>query len=186
MQKFTNPLDNIKIAAPCDANWDEMRGDERKRYCSMCNLNVFNLSNMTRTEAESFLINSEGRVCVKFYRRSDGTVITQNCPVGWAKIKQKVSRTATAVFALLAGFFGGNLAFHQTSFDSSDLMEKVTPVSDLPPKNESFAIEGQVSNLDEIKLQTRKAKKTPQMTLGRVVNESELEFEPAKRTEKLK
>src|SRR5215203_1323661 len=62
MHKFTNPLDKIKIASPCGADWNEMRGDNRRRYCTMCKLNVYNLSGMTQTEAESFLINSEGRV----------------------------------------------------------------------------------------------------------------------------
>src|SRR5215217_962167 len=100
MEKFTNPLDKIKIASPCGANWNEMRGDNRRRYCTSCKLNVYNLSGMTRAEAESFLINSEGRVCLRIHRRTDGTVITRDCPVGWQKLKRKVSRTAAAVFAL--------------------------------------------------------------------------------------
>jgi hypothetical protein len=113
MQKFTNPLDGVKIASPCGANWNEMRGNERKKYCAMCKLNVYNLSEMTQTEAENFLINSEGRVCLKIHRRADGTVITQNCPVGLAKIKQKVSRTAKAFVSICAGIFGGIFAFNQ-------------------------------------------------------------------------
>ena len=28
MRKFNNPLDNIRIASPCTANWDEMFGDQ--------------------------------------------------------------------------------------------------------------------------------------------------------------
>ena len=40
MSNFTNPLDNIRIASPCSANWDEMFGDERKRFCGDCKLNV--------------------------------------------------------------------------------------------------------------------------------------------------
>jgi hypothetical protein len=132
MQKFTNPLDKIKIASPCGANWKEMRGDNRRRYCTMCKLNVYNLSNMTREEAESFLINSEGRVCVRIYRRSDGSVITKDCPVGWQKLKRKVSRTATAVFSLIAGFLGGNLVSDQTAFDNSDFMKKVPVVPEAP------------------------------------------------------
>ena len=111
MSKYTNPLDNVKIASPCSADWSEMYGSERKRFCGECKLNVYNLSDMTQTEAENFLINAEGRVCLRIYRRDDGTVLTQNCPVGWQAIKKKVSRTATAAFALLAGFFGGIFTF---------------------------------------------------------------------------
>lgn len=74
MNKFTNPLDNIKVASPCPADWNEMYGNERKRFCSECKLNVYNLSEMTQSEAENFVINAEGRICVKFLqtRRRNG------------------------------------------------------------------------------------------------------------------
>jgi hypothetical protein len=111
----TNPLHHIKIASPCSADWNEMRGDNRQRYCSECKLNVYNLSEMTRREAENLLFEKEGKMCVRLYKRSDGTVITQNCPVGWQGIKRKVSRVATAVFSLLAGFLGGLWSFNQIS-----------------------------------------------------------------------
>jgi hypothetical protein len=108
----TSPLNNIKIASPCSANWDEMLGNERKRFCGECKLNVYNLSGMSKVEAENLIMNSEGRLCVRFFRRQDGTVLTQDCPVGWAKVKQKVSRVATATFSLFVGVSGGLFAFN--------------------------------------------------------------------------
>jgi hypothetical protein len=113
MKRFTNPLDNIRIASPCPASWDEMRGDERKRFCSQCSLNVYNLSGMTRDEAENLLLMSEGGVCVRFYRRADGTVLTEDCPVGWRAVRRRVSRAATAFVSLCAGIFAGIFAFNQ-------------------------------------------------------------------------
>lgn len=107
MNNFTNPLNNLKIASPCEANWDEMQGDQRKRFCGECKLNVYNLSGMTKTEAEELLSNSEGRLCVRFYQRTDGTVLTEDCPVGWAKIKQRVSKTAAAFASLIIGLVSG-------------------------------------------------------------------------------
>ena len=112
MEKFTNPLDKIRIASPCAADWNEMHGDARKRFCGECKRNVYNLSSMTKQEAENLLISSEGRLCVRFYRRTDGTILTRNCPVGWAKVKQRVSRIATATFSLVIGFFGGLWSFN--------------------------------------------------------------------------
>ena len=107
MIKFTNPLENIKIASPCAADWDAMIGNERSRHCGDCKLNVYNLSEMTKQEAENFLIQAEGRVCVRYFKRADGTVLTKDCPVGWKMIKRRVSKTATAfaslVFAALSG-----------------------------------------------------------------------------------
>ena len=111
MRNFNNQLDNIRIASPCPANWDEMFGDDRKRHCGDCKLNVYNLSGMTRREAEDLLVNSEGRLCVRYFRRADGTILTKNCPVGWAAVKQRVSRVATAVFSMIVGLFGGIFAF---------------------------------------------------------------------------
>lgn len=107
MTKFTNPLNNIKIASPCSADWNEMIGSERKRFCGDCKLNVYNLSGMSQTEAENLLLDSEGPLCVRFYRRADGSILTKECPVGWQAIKRRVSKTTTAfaslVFAALSG-----------------------------------------------------------------------------------
>lgn len=120
----TNPLNHIKIASPCQANWDEMYGDNCKRFCSQCKLNVYNLSEMTQQQAEIFLFEAEGRVCVRLYRRTDGTVITQDCPVGWQAVKQRVSRFATATFGLIIGFFSGLWAFNQVANAYEDSFNK--------------------------------------------------------------
>ena len=107
MTNFTNPLDNIKIASPCAADWDAMIGNARRRHCGDCKLNVYNLSDMTRQEAENFLIQAEGRVCVRYFKRADGTVLTADCPVGWRAVKQHISKKAAAfaslIFAALSG-----------------------------------------------------------------------------------
>ena len=84
-----------------------MIGDDRKRYCGECKLNVYNLSGMSRAEAENLILNAEGRLCARFYRRADGSILTKDCPVGWAAIKRRVSRMAAAAFALLVGLLSG-------------------------------------------------------------------------------
>lgn len=107
MTRFDSPLNNIKIASPCSADWNEMYGNERKRFCGDCKLNVYNLSGMTSYDAENLLRNSEGRMCVRFFRRADGTILTSDCPVGWAKVKQRLTASATAVFSLVLALFSG-------------------------------------------------------------------------------
>jgi hypothetical protein len=84
-----------------------MIGTDRKRFCGQCKLNVYNLSGMTLPEAEELLTQSEGRLCVRYYRRADGTILTKDCPVGWAKVKERVSRVATAALSLLMTLFAG-------------------------------------------------------------------------------
>lgn len=123
--KFTNPLDSIKVASPCSADWDAMVGNNRQRHCGECKLDVYNLSGMTKREAENLIMNSEGRVCARFYRRADGTVITKDCPVGWAAVKKRMSTVWTAVASLVFTALGSvgitaylsqtNQGFTQTS-----------------------------------------------------------------------
>lgn len=107
MSRFNNPLDHISVAAPCPADWDGMVGSDRVHYCGQCKLNVYNLSEMTRKEAEALIEGTEGRLCVRFYRRADGTIINRNCPVGLSALKRRLSRIGTAVMSALLGFFGG-------------------------------------------------------------------------------
>src|SRR5262245_32756009 len=109
MPKLTSPLDHIKIAAPCSADWDQMFSfeDKRVRFCSQCNLNVYNLSDMSRQEAEALINKTEGRLCVRFYRRADGSILTQNCPVGLKAIKRRVAWVAQVVLGMVLSFVSG-------------------------------------------------------------------------------
>lgn len=104
MTKRSIPLNMISIAAPCSANWNEMTGNDKVRFCQQCSLNVYNLSNMAQDQAEELIRNKEGRLCVRFYRRSDGTILTQNCPVGLQALKKKIARTATAIISAVLSF----------------------------------------------------------------------------------
>lgn len=106
MARFESPLDNIKIASPCSADWNAMKGNERKRFCGECKLNVYNLSGMTKYDAENLLRVSEGRLCVRYFQRGDGTVLTTDCPVGWARVKQRLSACAAAAFSILVAVLG--------------------------------------------------------------------------------
>jgi hypothetical protein len=75
-------LDGIGVAAPCTADWNAMIGDDRVRHCGACDRDVYNLSGMSRGEAEALIASRVGPLCVRFYRRTDGTVLTADCPVG--------------------------------------------------------------------------------------------------------
>jgi hypothetical protein len=98
-------LDVIDVARPCPLDWNEMRGDERVRFCGHCSLHVYNLSTMSRTAAERLVRETEGRVCVRFYRRVDGTVTTRDCGIKAAakRLGQWAGAgTAVALSALVA------------------------------------------------------------------------------------
>ncbi len=104
MPRFTNPLARVRVASPCKADWDEMIGTDRVRFCGQCSLNVYNLSAMTRDEAESVIAANEGRLCVRFYRRRDGSIITQDCPVGLRAARARVSYVVKAMAAAVLTF----------------------------------------------------------------------------------
>ena len=76
-------LDRVGIASPCPMRWEELDGDERKRFCGHCSLHVHNLSAMRRDEAESFLEEQSqggGRLCVTYQKRTDGSVVSAAAP----------------------------------------------------------------------------------------------------------
>lgn len=144
MTKFDSPLNNIKIASPCSADWDAMYGDDRKRFCGDCKLHVYNLSGMTKADAESLITKAEGRLCVRFYKRADGTVITENCPVGWAKVKHRTKVFATAAFsmimALLTGVFIVSLFAKQRPLMGDLRIPFTTPTPPPPPEHTMGAV----------------------------------------------
>ena len=78
-----------------------MGGDNRVRHCPECNLEVYNFSAMTSAEIDRVVSHREGRVCARFYQRADGTMLTQDCPVGVRAMLRRASRAAAAVFAAL-------------------------------------------------------------------------------------
>jgi hypothetical protein len=94
-------LENVSVAAPCPSSWEQMNGDDRVRHCAECKLNVYNLSEMTRAEAERLIATREGRLCIRFYRRADGTIITRNCPRGLEALVRRVSRIAGAALSAM-------------------------------------------------------------------------------------
>ncbi|MBD0373544.1 MAG: hypothetical protein ICV60_22110 [Pyrinomonadaceae bacterium] len=119
MARFNSPLDNVRVSAPCSSDWNQMIGDERVRFCRHCSLNVYNLSGMTRREAESLIANAEGHLCVRYYRRRDGTILTKNCPVGLSAITRRISRTASAMLSAVLGFFAGLGIYAGTAHEGS-------------------------------------------------------------------
>jgi hypothetical protein len=106
-------LDQIQIASPCSASWNQMTGDDRTRHCDACEKDVYNLSGMTRDEAEALILERNGELCVRYYQRADGTILLADCTVGVQR-KRVQRRTAARAAALVAGGLaaGGAMALH--------------------------------------------------------------------------
>lgn len=94
-------LDNIRVATPCHVAWDSMTGDDRVRNCDSCKKDVFNLSMMSRDEAETLLRENTSGMCVRYFQRHDGTIMLADCAVG--KRQRRNRRLIVAGAALLLG-----------------------------------------------------------------------------------
>jgi hypothetical protein len=96
-------LQQIRVAAPCAARWEEMEGDEKVRFCEACRLHVYNLSAMDVEEAADRISQEDGRLCVRFYRRNDGTILTRDCPAGVEDARQRRRKVVWGAAAAVLG-----------------------------------------------------------------------------------
>ncbi len=102
-------LEDVRIASPCPVRWDDMQGDDRVRHCKHCDLNVYNLSALSRAEAEHLIRTHEGRLCGGFHRRADGTILTRDCPVGLRAVRRSVALAAARIAAAIALLITGGI-----------------------------------------------------------------------------
>jgi hypothetical protein len=112
MTTNNNLLRNLRVATPCHVGWENMSGNDRVRFCQSCQLNVYNLSEMTADEVKALIVKSEGRFCGRMYRRADGTLLTRNCPVGLKVVRLRVAKVAGTVFTTLLSIC--SITFSQT------------------------------------------------------------------------
>jgi hypothetical protein len=112
-------LENFRIASPCPANWEQMNGDARVRFCDLCSLHVYNISEMSRAELDQLITNTSGRLCARLYRRSDGTIITKDCPVGLRAFQRRLAKRAGAICATIISFAIGAFGQKATTEKSS-------------------------------------------------------------------
>lgn len=101
MSRRNTLLERLTVSSPCDADWDSMNGNEQVRSCEHCRLSVNNLSAMTRKDAINLVMKSGGRICVRFYRRADGAVVTAGAQASERlhQIKRRATRIAAGAFS---------------------------------------------------------------------------------------
>jgi len=87
--------------------WEDMKGDNKQRFCQSCNLHVHNFAALSQSEAERLVRTSTGRLCGILYRRADGTVLTKDCPVGLRAARERALKVAARTAALVAFLLTG-------------------------------------------------------------------------------
>lgn len=71
-------LEAIEIPTPCPMLWENLDGDERKRFCDECGKHVHDLSALTRVEAEALLSENEAKLCVSYELTPTGGIKTRD------------------------------------------------------------------------------------------------------------
>lgn len=94
-------LDRVCIAMPCSVDWDDMKGDDKVRLCGGCNKNVYNLSSMSKKEAEDLLASPE-LPCIQISRADNGKILTDQKPrlISWLCTHGK--RAMSALVSVIA------------------------------------------------------------------------------------
>lgn len=119
-------IDRLRIATPCPMSWEQMAGDDRVRFCDHCQLNVYNISELTQIEAEALVASIEGRLCARLFRRTDGTVLTKDCPVGLRALRRRVAKRTAAIFAAVLTLTSAALGQQSADREKSDVHTAIT------------------------------------------------------------
>lgn len=133
-------VNKLSVAKPCSMSWENMSGDEKTRLCNACDMNIYNLSKMTSQEITSLIQNREGRLCGRIYKRTDGTVMTKDCPVGLRAYRKKISHFAGAAFTAILSLF--SVGFGQT--DSKTVIKKETTITRQNNQNQESILFGTI------------------------------------------
>jgi hypothetical protein len=109
-----------------------MPGDERVRFCPQCDKHVYNLSALDAAAAQSLIQEHEG-LCVRFYRRSDGSILTSDCPVGSRRLHRRLLTKLAAI--LVVCLFGWTMGLTNTRRPKPDhpIVEKMRAINALKP-----------------------------------------------------
>jgi len=72
--------ETLRIVRPCTRRWDDLTGDETRRFCTDCSTLVHNLDRMSRPEIDALL--RAGRFCAAYLPQDDGSFVMPPPPDG--------------------------------------------------------------------------------------------------------
>ena len=84
----------LQIKEPCHKDWDQMSGDQRKRFCDHCQKHVHDISQMSQEKAMALISEAHAcgqSVCIRAERDARG------------RVRFKHAASAAAAVMLLAG-----------------------------------------------------------------------------------
>jgi len=72
---MSDPSEFPEITFKCPKVWAQMQGDERTRFCDVCNRQVHNLSLMNKQERRALLTAEGQSPCVAYFKHLNGAPI---------------------------------------------------------------------------------------------------------------
>ncbi len=128
-------LEQVAVASPCSVPWETMAGDDRIRFCGECSKYVYRFEEMSSADIRRLIEEKEGHLCAQLARRTDGTLITNDCPVGLERARKR--RRLAKLFALVP------LSFLAAAVGSAAFLMHSKPAP--------TALDAQPPNLEELK-----------------------------------
>lgn len=116
-QDFSHQL---RIASPCNMDWDSMIGNDRVRFCDHCQLSVHNVDLASRKQIRRLVARSKGRLCVT-YRQTPARVAP---PLVLHKISRCTSVIAASAFSAtlsISTAVGANPSVKQAGFSNESV-----------------------------------------------------------------
>ncbi len=103
MSARKSKLDQLNVAKPCSASWEQMTGNAQKRFCSECSKHVFDFSQMTRQQIEAVTAANQGNLCARIARREDGSMVMLEPPLpAYSRRRLNLPVLSAAVVAALS------------------------------------------------------------------------------------
>src|SRR4030095_47291 len=96
-------LYQLNIVSTCSTDWDQMSGDEKKRFCCECDKFVYDFSLMTRRQVEAIVSIHQGQLCARITRRPDGPLLTLEPPPIHPIVNRRASPVVNATLAAILG-----------------------------------------------------------------------------------
>lgn len=94
--------DSLRVATPCNEDWEQMSGNDVVRLCSHCSKHVNFISNLTEKQTRRLVRDSGGKLCVRYV--ADPVTKRPLFAEQLVSITRKRSRAAAGAFSTLLAF----------------------------------------------------------------------------------
>lgn len=82
------------LSFTCPKLWAQMEGNEKTRFCDVCQKNVHNLSMMDAEERQALLARPGEMPCVAYFKHVDGTPIDVRALADESPVKETLKKAA--------------------------------------------------------------------------------------------